>query len=163
MATAAVNLSAYEPKNLPNAAPFKLGVVVAEWNAEITDALTAGALEVFEACGALPHNITTVKVPGTFELTYGAKLLCAKKEFDAVIVIGTVIQGETRHFDFVCDSVTQGITKLNLDYNTPVIFCVLTDNTIEQSRARAGGQHGNKGIECAVAALKMAALSQTLG
>ena len=160
MATAGTNLSDYNPEQLPSAANFKLGLVVAEWNAEITEALAEGAMEVFQNCGAKAENITRLNVPGTFELTYGAKLLCQKEVYDAIVVIGTVVQGETRHFDFVCDSVTQGVTQLNLDYSTPVIFCVLTDNTIEQSRARAGGAHGNKGIECAVAALKMAQLKR---
>lgn len=160
MATEGTNLSAYEPKNLPDAANFRLGLVVAEWNSEITEALAQGAMDVFTDCKAQLQNITRVNVPGTFELTYGAKLLCQQKNFDAIVVIGTVVQGETRHFDFVCDSVTQGVTQLNVEYNTPVIYCVLTDNTIEQSRARAGGKHGNKGIECAVAALKMAELNQ---
>ncbi|MGB0177933.1 MAG: 6,7-dimethyl-8-ribityllumazine synthase, partial [Owenweeksia sp.] len=105
---------------------------------------------------------TRLNVPGTFELPFGAKLLCEKDIFDAVIVIGCVIQGETKHFDFVCQGVTHGISQLNLDYDTPVIFCVLTDNNIEQSKARSGGKHGNKGVECAVSAIKMAALRRVL-
>ena len=158
MATASVNLSDFDATELPDASEMEFGLVVAEWNAEITDALAQGAISTLKACGAKGMKIKRFSVPGTMELTYGAKLLCQKEKFDAVIVIGTVIQGETRHFDFVCQSVTHGVTELNLQYDTPVIYCVLTDNNIEQSKARSGGKHGNKGIECAVAALKMAGL-----
>ncbi len=162
MATAAVNLSDFDADKLPDTSGMKFGLVVAEWNAEITEALYQGAFDTLKATGTPEQNISRINVPGTFELVYGAKLLCEKDLFDAIVVIGNVIQGETRHFDFVCDGVTQGVQDLNVRYDTPVIFCVLTDNNIEQSRARSGGKHGNKGVECAVAAIKMAALRRSL-
>lgn len=163
MATAGNNLSLYDPEKLPTATGMRFACVVSEWNSEICNALYNGAQEVFQACGAARHDVVHIPVPGAVELTFAAKKLCESKKYDAVIVIGTVIQGETKHFDYVCQSVTHGVTELNLKYNTPVIFCVLTDNTIEQSRARSGGEHGNKGIEAAVAALKMAGLKKILG
>ncbi len=159
MATAAVNLSDFNPKDLPNTANMKFGLVVAEWNSEITEALYQGAFDTLRATGTPENKIVRVNVPGTFELVFGSKLLCEENDFDAIIAIGTVIQGETKHFDYVCQGVTYGIQELNLSYETPVIFCVLTDNTMEQSRARSGGVHGNKGVECAVAAIKMASIS----
>lgn len=158
MATASVNLSDYNLDSLPDTSGMRFGIVVAEWNAEITEALYQGAYETLKATGTPDKNITRIDVPGSFELVFGAKLLCQKELLDAIIVIGCVIQGETRHFDFVCQGVTQGVQDLNLQYDTPVIFCVLTDNNIEQSRARSGGEHGNKGVECAVSAVKMASL-----
>lgn len=163
MATAGHNLSQINPEELPSALGMRFACVVAEWNSEITYALYEGAKQALLACGAAGPDIRQVKVPGAVELTYAAKRLCQSEKYDAVIVIGNVIQGETKHFDFVCQSVTQGVTELNLRYDTPVIFCVLTDNTIEQSRARSGGIHGNKGVEAAVAALKMAGLRKVIG
>jgi len=160
MATAGTNLSHFDKDKLPDGSGMRFGLVVSEWNSEITDSLYQGALETLLENGTPENQITKIEVPGTFELVYGAKTLCEKDLFDAVITIGCVVQGETRHFDFVCQGVTQGIQDLNVKYNTPVIFCVLTDNTIEQSRARSGGVHGNKGVECAVAAIKMAGLRQ---
>lgn len=160
MATSSVNLSDFDASELPDASEMEFGLVVAEWNAEITNSLAQGAISTLKACGAKGMKIKRFNVPGSMELTYGAKLLCQREKYDAIIVIGTVIQGETKHFDYVCQSVTHGVTELNLQYNTPVIYCVLTDNTIEQSRARSGGEHGNKGVECAVAALKMAGLQK---
>lgn len=162
MATAGVDLSAFNKEELPDTSGMRFGIVVAEWNEEITEALYQGAFDTFIATGTPERQITRINVPGTFELVYGAKQLCEKDIFDAVVVIGNVIQGETRHFDFVCEGVTQGVVDLNVRYDTPVIFCVLTDNNIEQSRARSGGEHGNKGVECAVAAVKMAALRRVV-
>jgi 6,7-dimethyl-8-ribityllumazine synthase len=157
---ATTDLSAYDKTSLPNAKKFRFGMVVSEWNEEITNALFEGALETLKANGALPENILKWEVPGSFELIYGAKKMVQTQDLDAVIAIGNVIKGETKHFDFVCDGVTQGIKDLNILQETPVIFCVLTDDTMEQSIARSGGVHGNKGIECAVAAIKMALLKQ---
>jgi 6,7-dimethyl-8-ribityllumazine synthase len=157
---ATTDLSAYDKTSLPSAKKFRFGMVVSEWNEGITNALYEGALEALIANGALPENILKWEVPGSFELIYGAKKMVQTQDLDAVIAIGNVIKGETKHFDFVCDGVTQGIKDLNILRETPVIFCVLTDDTMEQSIARSGGVHGNKGIECAVAAIKMALLKQ---
>lgn len=162
MATSGRNLSEFSSEKLPDTSGMRFGLVVSEWNSEITEALYDGARETLMQTGTPEENITRINVPGSFELVFGAKLLCEKEIYDALIVIGNVIRGETRHFDFVCEGVTQGIKDLNVKYNTPVIFCVLTDNTIEQSRARSGGKHGNKGVECAVAAIKIAALRRTM-
>lgn len=154
MATENKNLSLYNKESLPSAKPYKFGIVFSEWNSEITHALRDGAKEALLDLGALQENIKILQVPGSFELTYGSKILL--NECDAVIAIGAVIRGETSHFDFVCHGVTQGISYLNATQETPIIFCVLTDDNIEQSKARSGGKHGNKGVEAAVAALQMA-------
>lgn len=159
MATAGNNLSAYDKETIPNSKDFKFGIVVSEWNDEITEGLWQGAFDALKDCGAINENIVRWNVPGAFELIYGAKKMTQSYDMlDAIIVIGTVIQGETKHFDFVCEGVTQGIKDLNINQDIPVIFCVLTDNTIAQSRARSGGVHGNKGTEAAIAAIKMAQL-----
>lgn len=156
---ATTNLSFYDKSKLPNGNPFRFGIVVAEWNSDITGKLHTGAIETLIDCGTIKENIISWHVPGAFELVYGCKKMITSEKVDAIIAIGNVIQGETKHFDFVCDGVTQGIVDLNVNYEVPVIFCVLTDNTKQQSIDRAGGKLGNKGIECAVAALKMASLS----
>ena len=159
MATAGNNLSAYDKTTIPNAKNFRFGIVVSEWNGNITQGLFQGAFDALLDCGVIKENIVRWNVPGAFELVYGCKKMTESFEMlDAVIAIGTVIQGETKHFDFVCEGVTQGIKELNLAQDIPVIFCVLTDNNIEQSRARSGGKHGNKGTEAAIAAIKMAQL-----
>lgn len=158
MATAGTNLSAYNKDRLPSAAGLRFGLVMAQWNREITEALCIGAKETLLDLGAAPQDILIKEVPGSFELVYGAKWMAQNHELDAIITIGSVIQGETRHFDFVCEAVAQGVKDLNLMLDIPVIFCVLTDNTWEQSKARSGGIHGNKGVEAAVAALQMAKL-----
>ncbi|SFU55993.1 6,7-dimethyl-8-ribityllumazine synthase [Pustulibacterium marinum] len=155
MATENKNLSAYDKATIPNANDFRFGIVVSEWNENITEGLFAGAKEALLDCGALERNIIRWNVPGSFELTYGAKRMIETKEVDCVIAIGSVIKGETMHFDFVCQGVTQGIKDLNVKYDTPVIFCVLTDDTMQQSIDRSGGKHGNKGTEAAIAAIKM--------
>ena len=148
MATANKNLSEYDKATIPNAKDFRFGIVVSEWNDTITEGLYKGAYEALIDCGALDENIIRCDVPGSFELIYGSKKMQEH----------SVIQGETKHFDFVCEGVTQGIKDLNVLHDTPVIFCVLTDNTMEQSLARSGGEHGNKGTEAAIAAIKMANL-----
>ena len=163
MATANHNLSNYDKATIPNAKDFRFGIVVSEWNTEITEGLWQGAFDALIDCGALKENIVRWNVPGTFELTYGAarmskSIYADSGMLDAIIVIGCVIQGETKHFDFVCEGVTQGIKDLNLNGDIPVIFCVLTDNNRQQSIDRSGGKHGNKGTEAAVTAIKMAAL-----
>ncbi|MCM5663818.1 6,7-dimethyl-8-ribityllumazine synthase [Galbibacter mesophilus] len=158
MATENKNLSVYDKATIPNAKDFRFGIVVSEWNSEITEALCKGAMEALLDCGALEENIIRWDVPGSFELTHGAKKMIKKHEPDAIIAIGSVIQGETKHFDFVCNATAEGIKDLNVLYDTAVIFCVLTDNNMQQAIDRSGGKHGNKGTEAAIAAIKMAAL-----
>lgn len=153
------DLSSYNPDLVPDASRLKFGIVVSEWNTEITHALLNGALNTLKKHGTLERNIEIVHVPGSFELTFGARLLAEKEEFDAVICLGSVIQGETPHFDYICQGVSHGITELNLEYDIPVIFGVLTTNNMQQALDRAGGKHGNKGDEAAVTAIKMAALN----
>ena len=157
---ATTNLSHYDKATIPNASPFRFGIVVSEWNPEITQSLHQGAIDTLTDCGATEDNIVSWDVPGSFELVYGCKRMIETQQPDAIIAIGSVIQGETKHFDFVCEGVTQGIINLNIKYDIPVIFCVLTDNTKQQSVERSGGKLGNKGVECAVAAIKMAALDR---
>ena len=162
MATENKNLSEYDKNQLPNAKDFRFGIVVSEWNDKITNGLFNGAESALLDCGVLPENIIRWNVPGSFELIYGAKLMLEKVEkLDAVITIGSVIKGETMHFEFVCEGVTQGIKDLNIQSDVPVIFCVLTDNNEQQSIDRSGGKHGNKGTEAAIAAIKMAELRRT--
>ena len=158
MATVHKNLSVYDKSTIPNAKHLRFGIVVSEWNTEITEGLFTGALEALLDCGAQSENIIRWDVPGSFELTFGCKKMIAETNVDAVIAIGSVIQGETKHFDFVCSATAQGIKDLNVLSDTPVIFCVLTDNTLLQSQERSGGKHGNKGTEAAIAAIKMASL-----
>ncbi|GAB4288276.1 MAG: 6,7-dimethyl-8-ribityllumazine synthase [Marinilabiliales bacterium] len=158
MATALKNLSEHDPEKVPNAENLAVGIVVAEWNSEITNELLNGCVETLLKYGVKEKNIFIQHVPGTFELTFGAKFLADKYNPNAVICLGCVIQGETRHFDFICQGVTQGITDLNLNYNIPFIFGVLTTDNFEQAKDRAGGKHGNKGIEAAITAIKMANL-----
>ena len=157
MATANKNLSDYDKTTIPNAKDFRFGIVVSEWNDTITDGLRHGAYTTLVENNVSPENIITWHVPGSFELIYGSKKM-QEENVDAIIAIGCVIQGETKHFDFVCEGVTQGIKDLNVLNDIPVIFCVLTDNNIQQSIERSGGKHGNKGTEAAVAAIKMADL-----
>ena len=156
---ATTNLSHYNKTTIPNAKDFRFGIVVSEWNPDITKNLQKGVIETLLDCGARQENIISWEVPGSFELVYGCKKMIETLQLDAIIAIGNVIQGETKHFDFVCNGVTQGIVDLNVKYSTPVIFCVLTDNSKQQSIDRSGGKFGNKGIESAVTAIKMASLS----
>ena len=159
MATTGNNLSAYDKTTIPNAKDFRFGIVVSEWNPEITQGMFQGAFDALIDCGAIKENIVRWNVPGSFELVYGCKKMGESFEMlDAIIAIGSVIQGETKHFDFVCEAVSQGIKDLNVQGDIPVIFCVLTDNNIGQALARSGGKHGNKGTEAAIAAIKMAQL-----
>jgi 6,7-dimethyl-8-ribityllumazine synthase len=152
------DLSGYDPASVPDAARFKFGIVVAEWNPDITESLLEGAVTALIKHGAIKDNIVIKHVPGSFELTHGAQILAEYYEPDAVICIGCVIQGETPHFTYICQSVTQGITQLNLEYDIPFIFGVLTTLNQQQAMDRAGGKHGNKGIEAAITAIKMATL-----
>lgn len=163
MATSGKNLSAVDARNTPSAALYKFGIVVSEWNSEITDALAEGARETLQELDASSRHIDIRRVPGSFELPIGAKMMIDSGKYDAVIAIGSVIQGETRHFEFVCNAVAQGVKDVSLATGVPVVFCVLTDDTLEQAKARSGGKHGNKGVEAAVAAVKMAHLRHKLG
>ncbi|WP_405381657.1 6,7-dimethyl-8-ribityllumazine synthase [Maribacter sp. LLG6340-A2] len=158
MATINKNLSVYDKATIPNANGLRFGIVVSEWNSNITEGLYSGALEALLDCGANESDILRWNVPGSFELTFGAKKMIQSQKIDAVIAIGSVIQGETKHFDFVCVATAQGIKDLNVLMDVPVIFCVLTDNNMQQSIERSGGKHGNKGTEAAIAAIKMAVL-----
>jgi 6,7-dimethyl-8-ribityllumazine synthase len=163
MATSTKNLSEYAKSGLPACDQFNIGIVVAEWNDDITSNLLKGAIDTLLENGVKEENITVKHVPGTFELPLGCQFLLEHdEELDGVIAIGCVIQGETKHFDYVCSGATQGILAVNLEYNTPVTFCVLTDNTKQQSIDRSGGKHGNKGVESAVSCLKMIALQNEL-
>lgn len=162
MATENKNLSQYDKNTIPNAKDFRFGIVVSEWNDTITEGLFNGAKAALLDCGALEENIIRWNVPGSFELTFGAKQMHETQEVDCVIVIGSVIKGETMHFEFVCEGVTQGIKDLNIVYDVPTIFCVLTDNNMQQSLDRSGGKHGNKGTEAAIAAIKMVALNRSI-
>tara|TARA_R110000772_G_scaffold193848_1_gene304715 strand:- start:10 stop:507 length:498 start_codon:yes stop_codon:yes gene_type:complete len=159
MATENNNLSVYDKTTIPNAKNFRFGIVVSEWNHEVTEGMFQGAFDALKDCGALNDNIVRWDVPGSFELIYGCKRMQKSYDMlDAVIAIGSVIQGETKHFDYVCEGVSQGIKDLNVQSDIPVIFCVLTDNTRQQAIDRSGGKHGNKGTEAAIAAIKMAQL-----
>ena len=160
MATINKNLSDYDKNLIPNAKNFRFGIVVSEWNDAITEGLFKGALETLLENNVPVEQIVRWNVPGSFELVYGSKKMLQTQNVDAVIAIGCVIQGQTKHFDFVCQGVTQGIKDLNIQTDIPVIFCVLTDNEIQQSIDRSGGIHGNKGTEAAVAAIKMAYIRQ---
>jgi len=159
MATANKNLSDYDKTTIPNASKYRFGIVVSEWNDTITEGLYQGAYDALIENGVSPDNIVRWDVPGSFELIYGSKKM-QEQMVNAVIAIGSVIQGETKHFDFVCEGVSQGIKDLNVLHETPVIFCVLTDNNMQQAIERSGGKHGNKGTEAAIAAIKMAELRE---
>ena len=147
----------FDVKNYPNLENYKFGIVVSEWNIDITTNLLKGAEDKLIELGVNRKNIIISRVPGSFELVYGSKEL-SKKNLDAVIAIGCIIKGETDHYDFICRSVSNGLMQLNISGSTPVIFCVLTDHKKSQSIARSGGEHGNKGAEAAIAAIKMASL-----
>ena len=159
MATKNNNLSDYKKDTLPNVSNLKFGIVVSQWNKEITDGLFNGAYSTLIDCGVLEENIKKLEVPGSFELIFGTKIL-SKKNVDAIICLGSVIKGQTKHFDYVCQGVTNGIKDLNISLGIPVIFGVLTDNTMDQAINRSGGKHGNKGVEAAITAIKMADLNQ---
>lgn len=157
------NLSEYDASLVPSGKEYRIGIVVAEWNREITDALAQGAVDTLLHLGVEEDNIIVEHVPGSFELTTGADLMLRYySTVDAVICIGCVIQGETRHFDFICEAVSQGVTNVALKHEKPVIFSLLTTNNMQQAQDRAGGKHGNKGVEGAVTALKMVAMQRRM-
>ena len=161
MATVNRNLSEYNKEEIPNGADFKIGIVVSEWNEQITFNLLKGAKQALLDNGVKEENIDVRLVPGAYELPLGAQFFCESDGVDGVVAIGVVIQGETKHFDFVCEGASQGLINVNLKYNIPVAFCVLTDEYEQQSIDRSGGVHGNKGIECAIACMKMIALKRS--
>lgn len=156
MATALHNLSDYDTEKVPDASNMCFGIVVAEWNKEITGALLNGAVSTLEKHRALPENIHVKTVPGSFELIYGARQMSLNGNYDAVIILGCVIRGETPHFDYICEGVTYGIARLNTTSEIPIIFGLLTTEDLQQAKDRSGGRLGNKGDECAVDAIKMA-------
>jgi 6,7-dimethyl-8-ribityllumazine synthase len=155
MASNIKNLSDFTTENLPDISWKKFAIVVAEWNSEVTVKLFEGAKETLLKHGAKEQNIVVSTVPGSFELSFGAQVFAQKADIDAVIAIGCVIQGETKHNDYINHAVAQGLTNVSLKYNKPVIFGVLTPNTQQQAIDRAGGIHGNKGDEAAITAIKM--------
>ena len=154
------NLSQYDSHGVPDARGMKIGVVVAEWNSEITFALRDGAVQTLREHGVQDSDVILRHVPGSFELTAGAQMMTKYVFVDAIICIGCVIRGETPHFDYICQSVTAGLTQVSINSEIPVIFGVLTTNNLEQALDRAGGKHGNKGVEAAITAIKMVALKR---
>jgi 6,7-dimethyl-8-ribityllumazine synthase len=156
------NLSTFNPDSIPDSGDMRFGIVVSDWNTDVTGALLDGAVKTLKKYGTPVENIVVKHVPGSFELTIGAQFLAEYDDLDAVICLGCVIQGETPHFTYICQGVTQGITQLNLEYNIPFIFGVLTTDNHQQALDRAGGKHGNKGDEAAVTAIKMAALQREM-
>lgn len=156
------DLSAYDPASVPDGSEMRFGIVVSEWNREITDALLRGAVETLKRHGVKSEEIIVKHVPGSFELPLGGQFIAEYDDVDGVICLGCVIQGETPHFTYVCQGLTQGIASLNLEYNIPFVFGVLTTDTFEQASERAGGKLGNKGDEAAITALKMAALQREM-
>ncbi|MDN3668996.1 6,7-dimethyl-8-ribityllumazine synthase [Echinicola jeungdonensis] len=155
MASTQKNLSQHSEKNIQDISGKKFALIVSEWNEEVTESLFQGAMETLLKNGAIKGNIIRKNVPGSFELTLGAQWMAQEEEIDAVICLGCVIQGETKHFDFICDAVANGITNVGIKYNKPVIFGVLTPDNQKQALDRAGGKHGNKGDEAAITAVKM--------
>ena len=149
-----------EKNQNPDAGPFKFGIVVAEWHREITTSLFNATYQTLLDYGAKAENIFKALVPGSFELTAAATHLAETKKYDAIICLGCVIQGETRHFEFICNAVANGLTNIGTKYNLPVIFGVLTTDTFEQAKERAGGKFGNKGMDAAIAAIQMADLKR---
>lgn len=163
MATHLKNLSDFSHTSIPTGEDYKVAIIVAEWNAKITGALYQGAFDTLRKQGVTEANISSLTVPGTFELAGAADILLnKKKDVDAVICIGCVIQGDTKHFDFICEAAAQGITNVGIKYSKPVIFGVLTTNNQQQAIDRAGGKHGNKGDEAAITALKMVEYQRSL-
>ncbi|MDL2305335.1 6,7-dimethyl-8-ribityllumazine synthase [Bacteroides sp. OttesenSCG-928-D19] len=155
MATAYQNLSSYDSNKVPNASKMRVGIIVSEWNSHITEKLLEGACNTLEKHGVSPDNMPVFRVPGSFELTFGAQQVAKYGDVDAVIILGCVIKGDTPHFDYVCEGVTEGVTRLNSTQDIPVIFGLLTTENMQQAEDRAGGKYGNKGDESAITAIKM--------
>lgn len=157
MASALHNLSSYDPNSVPSAQGMKFGIVVSEWNNKITGELLQGACDTLMRHGVAEEDINVLTVPGSFELIFGSSQFVKSNKVDAVIAIGCVIRGDTPHFDYICQGTTQGLAELNIKGDVPVIYGLLTCNTLEQAEARCGGVLGNKGDECAITAIKMVA------
>lgn len=155
MATAYQHLSSYDFDSVPDASKMRVGIVVSEWNRPITEKLLEGACNTLERHGVAPDHMTVWRVPGSFELTFGAQQVAKYGDVDAVILLGCVVRGDTPHFDYVCDGVTEGATHLNATQDIPVIFGLLTTDNMQQAEDRAGGKYGNKGDEAAITAIKM--------
>lgn len=162
MATAQHPLSSYDASSVPNGQGMRIALVVSEWNGEVTDALRDGARTTLLKHGVRGSDLIEAWVPGSFELALGAQAVLEAGKAEAVICIGSIVRGETPHFDHVCQATAIGIMEVGLKLSKPVIFCVLTDDTMDQARARSGGSHGNKGVDCAVACLKMIHLRRGL-
>jgi 6,7-dimethyl-8-ribityllumazine synthase len=162
MATAQKNLSYFDKETIPDPKKMRFGIVVSEWNNKITSNLLKGAVDTLKELKVPVDSILIHHVPGAFELPIGAQYLLEFKEVDGVIALGSIIQGETKHFDFVCNGTTQGIMNVSLKYNKPIIYGVLTDDNMQQAMDRSGGKHGNKGIECAIACIKMISLKNRI-
>jgi len=155
MASSEKNLSSHSTRNVKDLSKRKFGILVSEWNDDVTDSLLSGCIEVLLNNGSIKNNITVRYVPGSFELPFAAQRLASTKDFDAIICLGCIIQGETRHFEFICGAVANGIMRVGLDNSLPVIFGVLTTENKKQALDRSGGKHGNKGEEAAISAIKM--------
>lgn len=162
MASSLKNLSDYDPKKVPTAENMSFGIVVSEWNSNVTDELLNGAVEALIKHGAKKKNIEICHVPGSFELVFAAKMLAKRHKLDAIICLGSVIRGDTPHFDYVCSGTTQGIMQLNFDSDIPFIFGLLTTDNLQQALDRCGGRLGNKGTECAITAIKMIELNHQI-
>lgn len=162
MATSLQNLSSYDETNIPDGSTFSIGIVVSDWNSHITHALFQACHETLLKNGVKDFNITSIQVPGAFELPVAAKMLMGAKSFDAVICLGCVIKGETKHDEYINNAVAHGLTNLSIISGKPVVFGVLTPDTEQQAIDRAGGVHGNKGDEAAVTALRMIDLQKQL-
>jgi len=159
MATKNTNLSDFNKQEIPSAKGLRFGIVVSKWNRNITDNLYKGAYDTLIGCGANADDIVKYEVSGSYELIFGTKI-ASKQNPDAIICLGSIIQGETKHFDFVCNAVAIGVKDLNIALDIPVIFGVLTDDTMSQAESRSGGKHGNKGVEAAITAIEMAVLNR---
>ena len=155
MATAYQNLSTYDFNSVPDASTMHVGIVVSEWNSAITEKLLEGACNTLEKHGVTKNNIIVFRVPGSFELIFGAQQVIKHSLVNAVIVLGCVVKGDTPHFDYVCEGVTEGVARLNATQDIPVIFGLLTTENMQQAEDRAGGLYGNKGDESAITAIKM--------
>ena len=153
------NLSNYNEEDIPNCVGMRFAIIVSEWNSDITEKLYEGAKEILIKFGDNQVEVIRIDVPGSFELIFGAKI-AAKSNYDAIICLGSVIKGETKHFDYICNAISNGIKDLNIKLDIPVIFGVLTDDDKQQSLDRSGGKHGNKGIEAGITAIKMAHLNK---